>query len=333
MIGVVRLSHARQSFRTFRRPVAAVALGVLAAGSVVACSSGPDQPKSVAEEFASALTSDDVQAAAALTTDPAAASTAISALIDGLGKDEGTFTVSDATESGDSAGKFTLDAAWKFGEGQDWNYSTQGNASKSGDNWLIQWDPALLAPDLTSSTTLRYTPTTGAPPSVLDAAGQPIMEQQVVTLVNLDSGAVPPVDTAAVAALLSPVAPTITAASLSGDLASASGKPVTAITLRAEDLAPIEERLAAIPGVSLAPQARLLSVDKTLASPTFSGLSDLWQEGQDKSAGWAVQQVKQNGTVTTVAGQDGPVAPNIATTIDRPMQLAAENALAGVTQQ
>ena len=97
MIGVVRLSHARQSFRTFRRPVAAVALGVLAAGSVVACSSGPDQPKSVAEEFASALTSDDVQAAAALTTDPAAASTAISALIDGLGKDEGTFTVSDAT--------------------------------------------------------------------------------------------------------------------------------------------------------------------------------------------------------------------------------------------
>ena len=77
----------------------------------------------------------------------------------------------------------------------------------------------------------------------------------------------------------------------------------------------------------------MLSVDKTLASPTFSGLSDLWQGGQDKSAGWAVQQVKQNGTVTTVAGQDGPVAPNIATTIDRPMQLAAENALAGVTQQ
>ena len=108
----------------------------------------------------------------------------------------------------------------------------------------------------------------------------------MVTLVNLDSAAVPPVDTAAVAALLSPIAPTITAASLSGDLASASGKPVTAITLRAEDLAPIEERLAAIPGVSLAPQARLLSVDKTLASPTFSGLSDLWQEGQDKSAGW-----------------------------------------------
>ncbi|MBT2268106.1 penicillin-binding protein [Rhodococcus erythropolis] len=313
--------------------MAAVALGALAAGSIVSCSSGPDQPKSVAEEFASALTSDDVQAAAALTTDPAAASTAISALIEGLGKDEGTFTVSDAAESGDSAGTFTLDAAWKFGEGQDWNYSTQGNASKSGGNWLIQWDPALLAPDLTSSTTLRYTPTTGAPPSVLDAAGQPIMEQQVVTLVNLDSAAVPPVDTAAVAALLSPVAPTVTAASLSGDLASASGKPVTAITLRAEDLAPIEERLAAIPGVSLAPQARLLSVDKTLASPTFSGLSDLWQEGQDKSAGWAVQQVKQNGTVTTVAGQDGPVAPNIATTIDRPLQLAAENALAGVTQQ
>ncbi|WP_176459489.1 penicillin-binding transpeptidase domain-containing protein [Rhodococcus sp. OK302] len=328
MIENVRQSRVDTRRRLIRRAIASVALGAAMTGSVVACSSGPDQPRSVAEQFASALTADDVQTAANLTTDPAAASTAITAMIDGLGKDEGTFTVSDAEESSDNAGTFTLDASWKFAEGQDWSYSTHGSASASGDNWLIRWDPTLLAPDLTASTTLRYTPTTGTPPVVLDSARQPIMEQQVVTLVNLD----PTADTVAVAALLSPIAPTITSDSLRSDLAAAAGKPVTAITLRTEDLAPIEDRLVAVPGVTLAPQARLLSVDKALSSPTFSGLADLWQQGQDKSAGWAVQLVKENGAATTLAGQDGPVAPNIATTIDRNLQLAAENALAGVTQ-
>ncbi len=335
MIGVVRYHTLVRASELSVVPWLPWLWGVLAAGSVVACSSGPDQPKSVAEEFASALTSDDVQAAAALTTDPAAASTAISALIDGLRKDEGTFTVSDATESGDSAGTFTLDAAWKFGEGQDWNYSTQGNASKSGDNWLIQWDPALLAPDLTSSTTLRYTPTTGAPPSVLDAAGQPIMEQQVVTLVNLDSAAVPPGGHG------SRGGPSLAHRTDDhggiADHRSCVGKWEAghrnhfagrgSCTDRGEVGGDSRSELGAAGSVALGGQNSGVA--------TFSGLSDLWQEGgQDKSAGWAVQQVKQNGTVTTVAGQDGPVAPNIATTIDRPMQLAAENALAGgVTQQ
>ena len=328
MIEEVRPSRVDIRHPLIRKITVFTVMGVAAASSIVACSSGPDQPRSVAEQFASALTDDDVTAAANLTTDPAAASTAISAMIDGLGKDEGTFTVSEAEQSGDNAGTFTLDAAWHFGEGQDWTYSTNGNASASGDQWLIEWDPALLAPDLRASTTLRYTPTTGAPPAVLDSAGQPIMEQQVVTLVNLE----PAADTAAVAALVSPIAPTITADSLRSDLAAAAGKPITAITLRAEDLAPVEEQLASLPGVTLAPQARLLSVDKALTSPTFSGLSDLWQEGQDKSAGWAVQMVKENGSATTIAGQDGPVAPNIATTIDRTLQLGAENALAAVTQ-
>ncbi|MFE4498281.1 penicillin-binding transpeptidase domain-containing protein [Rhodococcus sp. NPDC056743] len=328
MIEKVRPSRVDIRHPLIRKITVFTVMGVAAASSIVACSSGPDQPRSVAEQFASALTDDDVSAAANLTTDPAAASTAITAMIDGLGKDEGTFTVSEAEKSGDSAGTFTLDAAWHFGEGQDWTYSTNGNASASGDQWLIEWDPALLAPDLRASTTLRYTPTTGAPPAVLDSAGQPIMEQQVVTLVNLE----PAADTDAVAALVSPIAPTVTADSLRNDLAAAAGKPITAITLRAEDLAPIQERLASLPGVTLAPQARLLSVDKALTSPTFSGLSDLWQEGQDKSAGWAVQMVKENGSATTIAGQDGPVAPTIATTIDRTLQLGAENALAAVTQ-
>ncbi|MGC0365893.1 hypothetical protein ABH922_003877 [Rhodococcus sp. 27YEA15] len=330
MIEKMRTSPARGRFVNSPRSVAVLAVSVVAAASVVACSAGVDQLKSAAAEFTSALSSGNVDTAANLTTDPAAASAAIASLIGGLGKDKGKFTVSDAKESGGDAGTFTLGATWTFADGQNWTYSTDGNATKNGDTWQIRWDPALLAPGLASSTTLRYTPTSGTPAQVADAAGQPLLTQQVVTLVDLDPAVVPAVDVDALAALVAPVAPTITGDSLRQDLSEAKGKPVTAITLREEDLNPIRDRLAAIPGVTLAPQTRLLTVDKSLSSPLFSGLTELWQQGQDASAGWAVQSVKADGSVDTVAGQDGTAAPDIATTVDRPTQLAAEKAVSGV---
>ncbi|AHK28905.1 penicillin-binding protein [Rhodococcus opacus PD630] len=330
MIESVRTSTVRHS-PTRPTPTRKAAAGIAVLATVLsACGLfGPDQPDTVSQQFADALNSDDVQAAAELTTDPAAATAAITAMYDGLGNKDGTFTRTDVQESGDNGGTFTMDVSWPFAPGQEWKYSTTGNATKEGDDWKIVWDPAVLAPGLTEDTTVRYTTTTGTPPKVLAAGGAPILEQQVVTLVNLEQGA----DTAAVAALLSPIAPTITAASLQQDLAGAQGKPVTAISLRAEDLAPIEPQLRQLAGVAPAPQTRLLSTDKALASPTLAGLGDLWQEGQDASAGWAVQLVGQDGAAKSIAGEQGPAAPDIATTLDLPMQMAAERALADVPQQ
>ncbi|REE73281.1 MecA-like transpeptidase family protein [Rhodococcus wratislaviensis] len=330
MIESVRTSTVRHSpIRPTPTRKAAAGIAVLASVLSACGLFGPDQPDTVSQQFADALNSDDVQAAAELTTDPAAATAAITAMYDGLGNKDGTFTRTDVHESGDDGGTFTMDVSWPFAPGQEWKYSTTGSATKDGDDWKIVWDPAVLAPGLTDDTTVRYTTTTGAPPKVLAAGGAPILDQQVVTLVNLEPGA----DTAAVAALLSPIAPTITAASLQQDLAGAQGKPVTAISLRAEDLAPIEPQLRQLAGVTLAPQTRLLSTDKALASPTLAGLGDLWQEGQDASAGWAVQLVGQDGAAKSIAGEQGPDAPDIATTLDLPMQMAAERALADVPQQ
>ncbi|QSE82784.1 penicillin-binding transpeptidase domain-containing protein [Rhodococcus koreensis] len=330
MIESVRTSTVRHSpIRPTPTRKATAGIAVLAMVLSACGLFGPDQPDTVSQQFADALNSDDVQAAAALTTDPAAATAAITAMYDGLGNRDGTYTRTDVQESGDNGGTFRMDVSWPFAPGQEWKYSTTGNATKEGDDWKIVWDPAVLAPGLTDDTTVRYTTTTGTPPKVLAADGAPILEQQVVTLVNLDQGA----DTVAVASLLSPIAPTITAATLQQDLAGAQGKPVTAISLRAEDLAPIEPQLRQLAGVTLAPQTRLLSTDKALASPTLAGLGDLWQQGQDASAGWAVQLVGQDGSAKTVAGEQGPDAPDIATTLDLPMQMAAERALADVPQQ
>jgi cell division protein FtsI/penicillin-binding protein 2 len=114
---------------------------------------------------------------------------------------------------------------------------------------------------------------------------------------------------------------------LQKDLGAANGQPITAITLRQEDLAPIEAQLSAVPGVTLAPQTRLLATDKALTSPTLSGLSDLWQKRTDDAAGWSVTAQTPAG-VEKVGGQDPKPVGDISSTLDIGMQRAAEDALA-----
>ncbi|BDU01334.1 penicillin-binding transpeptidase domain-containing protein [Nocardia sputorum] len=289
---------------------------------LAACSSGPDQPDTVAGQFAEALNSDDIAAAAALTDNPAAASDTLGALYEGLGKDV-RFEVRSVGDNG-----FALAATWKLGDDgkSEWTYTTDGTAHDDGNGWRVKWDPATVAPGLAAGP-LSYSRVYPAPARILDAAGGELMTEQIVTLVNI----APSADLPAVADLLGPLAPGLSAQSLQAELAAAQGKPVTAITLRETDLAPIRDRLSALPGVTLAPQTRLLTTDKALAAPTLSGLAELWQQSADAHAGWAVRAQTPQGT-ERVAGTDPTPTADIATTLDLGVQRAAEAALAPVAQ-
>jgi hypothetical protein len=305
--------------RTHRKLLVLFAAPALA---LTGCSSGPDQPDTVTAQFADALNRDDIAAAAALTDDPTKASDSLKGLYDGLGKAV-KFDVRSADKN-----SFTLAASWKLGpDGKnEWTYTTTGTANDTGNGWKVKWDPAAVAPGLAAGP-LTYAPVYPNPARILDASGGELMTQQVVTLVNLSPGA----DTTAVAGLIGPLSVGITAQSLQSDLATAQGKSVTAITLRANDIAPIQTALAAIPGVTLAPQTRLLTNDKALASPTLSGLADLWQKSADAAAGWAVRAQTSDGT-QRIAGQDPQPTTDISTTLDIGLQRAAGDALTPITQ-
>ncbi|NKS66749.1 penicillin-binding protein [Rhodococcus hoagii] len=293
----------------------ATVLAVASALVLSGCGGGDPSPE---QRFADALASGDVQAAADLTSDPAAASTAITAMLDGLNAQGRSFSVS---ENGDA---FTLAADWSFGDGKQWQYSTEGRV----DGDVIAWDPAVLAPGLAAGSTVRFIPTSGTPAEVRASDGQPIMTQQVVTLVDVQA----PADTAALARLLNPIVPTITAESLGADLGKSDGKPITAVALREQDVEPVRDQLAAVPGVELVQQTRLLTVDRALSSPVLADLTTVWQEQQDESAGWAVQLVNADGTARRLAGQDAAPVPDIDTTLDLRLQTRAEDALASVPQ-
>nr|WP_234714279.1 penicillin-binding transpeptidase domain-containing protein [Mycolicibacterium chlorophenolicum] len=287
------------------------------------CSDAGDRLRTTVAAFADALSRGDAAAAAALTTDEAAAGKTLGALFDSLGKD--VHVGVGAVDDNDGAGTFTLDTTWKFGPDKQirWSYTGNGRATADGDAWKIQWDAAAVAPGLDKGPLTFSTLVAQPAARVLDRTGAELLTQHVVTLVDVAPGA----DANAVAALLNPIAPTITPASLSGDLAA--GKPVTAVTLRDDDLAPIEAQLTALPNVTLRPQTRLLATDRTLTSPTLSGLSELWQQRMDAAAGWAVTAQTAAGA-QRVGGADAKPVGDISSTLDIGMQRAAEDALASL---
>ncbi|MDT5245412.1 MAG: hypothetical protein QOD36_2788 [Mycobacterium sp.] len=285
-----------------------------------------DRLNTAVHTFADALNKGDAAAAAAGTTDPAQASDTLGKLFDSLGRNA-HFEVSTLDRK-DNAATLRLTATWKFGKDgrNQWTYATTGSASQIGDAWKIQWNPATVAPGLGTGP-LSYSTLTPDPAGrVLDRTGAELLTQQVVTLVNVSPGA----DANAVAALLNPIDNGITADSIRAQLNAANGQPVTAVTLRAEDLAPIEDALSATPKVTLAPQTRLLTTDKALTSPTLSGLSDLWQHATDDATGWAVNAATATGS-ERVGGQDPKPVADIASTLDIGMSHAAEDALAPIT--
>ncbi len=289
------------------------------------CSDAEDRLDATVRSFAEALSRGDADAAADLTSDPAAASATLGELFASLGSDV-TFRP-DRVRAVDSEGGFALGATWTFGpdDAHEWTYTTDGEATADGQDWKIRWDPAVVAPGLDAGP-LAYSTLVPQPAArVLDRTGAELLTQHVVTLVDL----APDADVAAVAALLNPIAPTITAESLAADVGAAAGAPVTAVTLREEDLTPIEAALTALPGVTLRPQLRLLATDRALTSPTLSGLADLWQQRTDAAAGWAVTAQTSAGP-QRVGGQDAEPVGDISSTLDIGMQRAAEDALASL---
>lgn len=285
-----------------------------------------DRLNTAVHTFADALNKGDASAAAAMTTDPTQASDTLGNLFDSLGRN--AHVEVSAVDRKDNEATFTLAATWKFGtDGRNqWTYTSTGSASQDGDQWKILWNPATVAPGLATGP-LSYSTLAPDPASrVLDRTGAELLTQQVVTLVNVSPGA----DVNAVAALLNPIDVGITAESLQTQLNIANGQPVTAVTLRAEDLAPIEEALSATPNVTLAPQTRLLTTEKALTSPTLSGLSDLWQRATDDATGWAVSAMTATGS-ERVGGQDPKPVADIASTLDIGMLRASKEALAPIS--
>ncbi|MBU9767086.1 penicillin-binding protein [Mycobacterium sp. TNTM28] len=295
---------------------------------LVACSSSPD-PADRFAAFADALQRKDAHAAAAETSDPAAAETAITSMFDGMG-DAAAVKVSAEPQDGNESGA-TLDYQWSWGEGRDFSYDATGTATKTGDDWRISWAPTLLHRDLQDGLRFQYSTDSDLQTPVLDRTGQPLMTWQTVGVISLERAHL---DSAApLAALLAPFDPTTTPDSINAQFTSNTDDRVTVMKLREDDLASVRDQLSQVPGVTVAEQGELLTTDRQLSSPAIDGLAQLWHDRITKAAGWSVYLVDEDGApAQRLAAQPPAPTDPMRTTLDLRLQLLAQQAVAQETR-
>ncbi|MBB5914010.1 hypothetical protein BJY24_002877 [Nocardia transvalensis] len=309
----------------------AVAL-VIALGSC-GLNDKPNSPEAVVKKFAQLLDERDAKGAAQLTSYPNGAEATLQQIFDGLNPGKPDYQLAQYIGlDGDSA-MFNLKADWNFGPGKDWSYDLQGSIHKLAIGWRISWDPNVVVPQLDNGRTVKLSRTDAPPPKVNDNAGNTLMAEQVINVVKVDPTKTgdPVGSTNALADAIAPVAPLITGPSLMQQLGSAQGKPIVAVQLREDDFAILEPRMAAIPGVVMEKQPRLIVTDRRIFSPLTDAFRKVWQENRDQHAGWGVKLFEPDGRqVTQLAGQQGPPGPDIASTLDQRLQRAAEDAVVSV---
>ena len=226
-----------------------------------------------------------------------------------------------------------MNADWNFGPDRDWNYSVQGSARKLAVGWRILWEPSVVMPALGPDGQAHLVRTEAMPPpTVKDIAGAPMLTEQTINAIKLDPAQMPDpgASTAAVASAIESVAPLITGPSLMQQLVVAQGQPITAVSLRDGDFEILEPDLTPIPGVVVEKQPRLITVDRRIVSPVLDALRKVWQDERDATAGWAVQVTAPGQAPQQMTGYQGPPGPDITSTLDSRLQLAALDAVVSV---
>lgn len=312
--------------RSGRLLVALVAVLVLLAAACDRAKEERDEAEDVAQKFANAVSSGDYDEAASYTTEPDQAQADLNFLSGQLQGPDIEYTLTDADASV-AEGTATYDVGLQV-LGRDIDYQvTAPLVTDDQDAWKIDWAPSVIHPKLTGDTHLQIVQAPGNKPVVLDRNGQPVLSEQLVTVVRIDPAAVSdPAGTAqSLANALSGVVPTLTAESILTELSGAT-EPYTLVALRQEDAAQVQ--IPELAGLSHNKQARLLTSSKSLRSPALSGLSTTWEAASRQATGWSVQiQNQANEVVETVLDVPATPVTTIPTTFDSNLQAAAQAAV------
>ncbi|MFD4294333.1 NTF2-like N-terminal transpeptidase domain-containing protein [Rhodococcus sp. NPDC058505] len=313
--------------------IAVAVIVLLTIGVVTAVLSRPESDApTVLARYVAALNDGDLDAAADLTSYPNAANEVMAQAFDALAPESVTFEVNQIIDLDADSGMFNAVARWDLGDDRVWTYDVDGWIRNLSVGWRVSWNPDTFMPGLGNGRTVRLDRTDAAPPTVFDITGTPMMTEQTINSIRLDPSRTPdPIgSTVALAKAIEPVAPLITAESLQQELAAANGQPIIAVNLRDGDFAVLEDRLRAVPGVVVDGEPRLITLDRRVSGPVVDAMRGVWQANRDESAGWAVNSVEPNGNVTRLAGHQGPPGPDIRSTIEPRLQMAAEHAAVSV---
>lgn len=307
--------------------VVAVLLAVVLGASLAACSARPPGADAAAARFLDALTAGDDAAAAAATDTPDAAGAVLAATREGLAAQGVRTELGAVRAEGDTAtAEFT--AHWTLARDRQWSYPGQLQLARRGEAWSVRWSTADLHPRLgaTQSLALRV----DAPPraAVLDAGGTEVLAPTDVVRVVLTprEGVDVRASATALVGVLATAVPGLEAGRITS--AVADGQPHEVAVVRAADLGDAAAALAAVPGVSTGEESRLLPTDPTFAPALLTEVGSSVEADLAGQAGWRVVVLGPNGgEVDTLTEQAATPAASVSLSVDRGVQLAAQQAV------
>lgn len=300
---------------------------------VTACTgTSEDDARTAAEQFAQAVNNGDFEQAGSLTTQPDKAAADLAFSMQQLQDADITYALGQITTSGEQM-TASYDVQWNVLE-EELSFTVDATLAEDADGtWLVQWAPSVIHPDLTADRHLEVVHNDGVTPTVVDRTHQPLLSEQLVTVIRITPDQVldPEAVSQAVAEQVSIVVPSITAESLLEKIDTSNG-PFTVVALRDVDLAQIQ--IPDLPGISHNQQARLLTATKTLKSPALAGMNDIFTEISAQSAGWRLEvQDAQHEAVETLIDVPGNPVSEIVTTFDASIHAAAQAAVDAVDGQ
>lgn len=339
--------------RGFTTGVAAAAAVIMAA-SAAGCS-GPPDADPVAQRLAAALQSgelDDVPWTGATGDE---VTTAVEELTSGMGEAPLTVEVSDVREAGDDQRAAELELAWDLG-GEAWEYTSTAALVLVDDAWQVEWDPAIIHPDLVPDARLAASRQPAERGDILGADGAAIVTERPVYRVGIDKTRIPAAEVESAARKLAAVVD-VDADGLA-DRAEAAGPEafVEAITLREADAVPVLSAVDEIDGAVALEDTLALAPTREFARPILGtvgeataeiieesdgavepgdivGLSGLQQQYEEQlrgTPGITVEIVPPEGEPTTVYETEPQPGADVSTTLDPDLQTRAEQVLADV---
>lgn len=241
----------------------------------------------------------------------------------------------------------------------DWSYQGRIELRRRDDRWLVAWSPATLHPDLAAGETFGRSRSRPERAPILDGGGRPLTMAGQVVSVGVEPRRI--TDRAAVAAALREHAG-VDAARVDAALDRPGLRPdvfVPFADLREERFATVRPVLAPVPGIVFRRKPARLTPSEGFARHVLGRAGEVTAEGLEKLGGLyqagdvvglsgieaAFEQQLAGSPAGEVRVLDGSGAPlkvlhrfpgaapvPVATTLDRQLQAAAEQALDGVAQ-
>lgn len=318
------------------RVVQAIALcgaAVLTVG-LAACTPRPDGPEPAAQAFLTAFAEQDSEQAADLSDRPDVARQALESAWTSLQAESLDARTTDVDVSGDTATVgYTYE--WHLPKNRVWTYSGELQMGRRGGDWAVRWSSTNVHPRLGDRQTMSLRSTAAPRARVNEHSGSDVLVPGVVYRVKFDAAQSGNVIGSAqsLASALVTFDNTLTAQSIAESATAVKGDYLVT-RLRSDDYEQVAGVLGAIPGVSVSDEADLVATDRNFAPDLVGQVKKTVIDEVDGKAGWSVVTVNQNGVDTDVLTETAPqTSPSFSISLDRPIQIAAQNAVNARTDQ